>query len=129
MTARGHTARVIIEKHLTTVGEEGTTVLEIATETGISQSTTRTNLNELERIGRVRRRSGHNVTPDTWWPKVKALARPEYSAMVTPDGTAWKVLRQPAGDSGTFADVGVYGLEAAAVEVAHMLNGWADREL
>lgn len=111
-----------------TIGEEGTTVAEVAGATGVGQSTVRRALGELEFAGRASRQSGHNTVPDTWRSKAKTLPRSEYSVCASGDGKGWEVLCRAAGETG-FEQIVEYEIEAAAVEVAHMLNGWAGREL
>lgn len=122
------TSKVKVEQYLQTVGEGGTTVLEIANATGCSESMVRVSVNALEQEGRARRKGGHNTVPDIWWPKARQLARPEYNTCKSSDGDKWEVLRRPAGASSAITRVATYELEAAAVEVAHTLNGWAGRE-
>lgn len=128
MAALKPIAKVLVEKFLLSVGEEGTTVLEICQATDVSESMVRKSVQDLEKEGRARRKSGFNQVPDTWWAKLKSLTVPEYTMVPAEDGHAWDVLRRPAGLSDDFEKVLTYELEAAAVEVAHVLNGWAGRE-
>ena len=123
------TSKVKVEQYLLTIGEEGASMIDIARGAGVSLSMARVSLVALEGEGRARRKSGHRVVPDIWWPKAKQGAKPEYSVHRALGDGGWEVLRRSTGEEPVFTNVATYELEAAAVEVAHTLNGWAGREL